>query len=254
MPRTRASANAGAEPSPPESPASAEKSLHDLFPTPALHDQKIRMSYEIARGEQGVLTFEPYKSFLLPHWRFRTVPVAEKSSKELQEAFDHYVQEGDLVGSDMARKFIQMGMTRAKRYANHAGGKKYAKSSLELEREEAARTGDAVKNPNHSKLKRTELPKSTGHAGQEEKLAASEIFKAIWRECTKDEKYLRLKEEWQKEKKEWIKAGGEVKKEDGIWKGYEVERGKSREVKREGGVDVSVKMEQVDDPVWEPDT
>ncbi|KAF2206535.1 hypothetical protein CERZMDRAFT_19620, partial [Cercospora zeae-maydis SCOH1-5] len=140
-----------------------------------------RMSYEIARGEQGVLTFEPYKSFLLAHWRFRTVPVAEKSSKKLKEAFDHYVQEGDLVGSDMARKFIQMGMTRAKRYANHAGGKKYAKSSLELE----------------------QLPKSTGHAGQEEKLAASEIFKALWRECTTEKRYLRLKEEWQREKKEW---------------------------------------------------
>ena len=93
----------------------ANKSVHDLFPTPALHDEHIRMSYEIARGEQGVLTFEPYKSILLPHWRFRTVPIAEESSKTLKGAFDHYVQEGDLVGSDMARKFIQMGMTRAKR-------------------------------------------------------------------------------------------------------------------------------------------
>ena len=25
----------------------------------------------------------------------------------------------------MARKFLQMGMTRAKRYANHKGGRKY---------------------------------------------------------------------------------------------------------------------------------
>ena len=27
--------------------------------------------YKIARGEQGVLTVEPYKSEILPHWRFR---------------------------------------------------------------------------------------------------------------------------------------------------------------------------------------
>jgi hypothetical protein len=27
---------------------------------------------------------------------------------------------------DMARKFLQMGFTRARRYANHASGKKYA--------------------------------------------------------------------------------------------------------------------------------
>lgn len=73
------------------------------------------MSYEIARGEQGVLTFEPYKSILLPHWRFRSVAIAEESSKTLKRAFDHYVECEDFVGSDMARKFIQMGMTRARR-------------------------------------------------------------------------------------------------------------------------------------------
>ena len=31
----------------------------------------------------------------------------------------------DFVGADMARKFLQMGFTRARRYANHRGGKKY---------------------------------------------------------------------------------------------------------------------------------
>lgn len=77
------------------------------------------MSYEIARGEQGVLTFEPYKSILLPHWRFRSVAIAEESSKTLKRAFDHYVECEDFVGSDMARKFIQMGMTRARRYDSH---------------------------------------------------------------------------------------------------------------------------------------
>lgn len=91
------------------------KSAPKAFPTPSLHDQHIRMSYEIARGEQGVLTFEPYKSILLPHWRFRSVAIAEESSKTLKRAFDHYVECEDFVGSDMARKFIQMGMTRARR-------------------------------------------------------------------------------------------------------------------------------------------
>lgn len=97
------------------------------------------------------------------------------------------------------------------RYANHKGGKKYEKSSLTLERERAAQTGEGgeVGNPNHSTLpQRTELPRSMGHAGQEEKLAASEIFKAAWRECTSDGAYLALKAEWQREKKEWLRAGG----------------------------------------------
>lgn len=29
--------------------------------------------YKVARGEQGVLTVEPYKAEILPHWRFRLV-------------------------------------------------------------------------------------------------------------------------------------------------------------------------------------
>lgn len=82
-----------------------------------------------------------------------------------------------------------------------------------------------------------ELPKSTGHAGQEEKLAASEIFKALWRECTSDEAYLKLKDEWQKEKKEWLKAGGKVQKDDGIWKGYEHDGGEKVAVKEEKDID-----------------
>ncbi|KXT03377.1 hypothetical protein AC578_3984 [Pseudocercospora eumusae] len=173
----------------------------DIFPTPALRSQNLRFSYEIARGEQGVLTFEPYKSILLPHWRFRTVPIAEDSSRTLDNAFKHYVGKKDFVGADMARKFIQMGMTRAKRYANHAGGRKYEKSELALEKE--GKKG----------AKRTQLPKSTGHKGMEEKLAASEVFKKVWRKCTEDSEYLELKREWQKEKKAYVKAGGEVEKQ-----------------------------------------
>jgi hypothetical protein len=106
-----------------------------MLPTPALESTSLRMSYRIARGEQGVLTFEPYKSILLPHWRFRTVPIAQHSSSTLKSCFDHYVKAGDFVGADMARKFIQMGMTRAKRYANHKGGRKYDRTEREVEKE-----------------------------------------------------------------------------------------------------------------------
>lgn len=66
------------------------------------------MSYRIARGEQGVLTFEPYKSALLPLWRFRTPEVARKSSQDLWSRFEQYDREDDFVGMDMTRKFIQM--------------------------------------------------------------------------------------------------------------------------------------------------
>ena len=41
----------------------------------------------------------------------------------------------------MARKFLQMGWTRARRYANHKGGRKYAKATGD----ELPRTEDAEK-------------------------------------------------------------------------------------------------------------
>jgi hypothetical protein len=74
----------------------------------AATDKVLRMSYRIGRGEQGVLTFEPYKSALLPLWRFRTVNIARKSSEELWERFEEYDRREDFVGMDMTRKFIQM--------------------------------------------------------------------------------------------------------------------------------------------------
>lgn len=99
------------------------------LPAPALASASLRHSYAIGRGETGVLTFEPYKSLLLPYWAFRTVPVARHSSELLWAIFRSYVRRRDFVGADMARKFIQMGMTRARRYANHKGGRKYAKNT-----------------------------------------------------------------------------------------------------------------------------
>ncbi len=82
--------------------------------------------YQIGKGEQGVLSVEPYKGEILPHWRFATPEVARKSADKIYAMFEAYKAAGDFVGMDMARKFLQMGYTRARRYANHPGGRKYA--------------------------------------------------------------------------------------------------------------------------------
>lgn len=82
--------------------------------------------YVIGKGEQGVLIAEPYKSEILPHWRFATPRIAEESAAKIFSIFEDYRAAGDFVGMDMARKFLQMGFTRSRRYANHASGKKYA--------------------------------------------------------------------------------------------------------------------------------
>ena len=81
--------------------------------------------YRIGRGEQGVLIAEPYKSEILPHWRFATPEKARASAEKIYRMFLAYGEEEDFVGMDMARKFLQMGFTRSRRYANHASGKKY---------------------------------------------------------------------------------------------------------------------------------
>ena len=81
--------------------------------------------YKIGRGEQGVLLIEPYKSEILPHWRFRTPEIAKQSAQAIYDMFLAYVSQGDFVGADMARKYLMMGWTRARRYANYRGGRKY---------------------------------------------------------------------------------------------------------------------------------
>ena len=81
--------------------------------------------YQIGRGELGVLSAEPYKSEILPYWKFATPDKAETSADKILSMFYEYKKQNDFVGMDMARKFLQMGFTRSRRYANHKGGKKY---------------------------------------------------------------------------------------------------------------------------------
>jgi hypothetical protein len=97
--------------------------------------------YRIGVGEQGVLLVEPYKDEILPHWRFRTVAEAKASSARIYEMLLAYLEADDFPGADMARKFLQMGWTRARRYANHKGGRKYDRATGA----ELPRTEDAAK-------------------------------------------------------------------------------------------------------------
>ncbi len=92
--------------------------------------------YRVGKGEQGVLLVEPYKSEILPHWRIRTPEIAQQSAEKIFALFLAYKAAGDFVGMDMARKFLQMGYTRSRRYANHKSGRKYAPDGSVLRRDE----------------------------------------------------------------------------------------------------------------------
>ncbi len=101
--------------------------------------------YRVGKGEQGVLLVEPYKSEILPHWRFKSVAEAKMSSAKIYKIFLAYLKAEDFPGADMARKFLQMGWTRARRYANHKGGRKYDKrTGEELPRTEDKEKADAA--------------------------------------------------------------------------------------------------------------
>ena len=125
--------------------------------------------YRIGRGEQGVLICEPYKSELCPHWRFKTVSEARQSSEKIFEIFLNYLEKNDFVGADMARKFLQMGFTRSRRYANHASGRKYKQDTDEI------------------------LPQDDDHLINT-KAQSAEIFKTKWIEAKNHQHYKKLSE------------------------------------------------------------
>eukprot|EP01138_Halocafeteria_seosinensis_P011546 gb/GECG01011794.1/.p1 GENE.gb/GECG01011794.1/~~gb/GECG01011794.1/.p1 ORF type:complete len:159 (+),score=18.43 gb/GECG01011794.1/:1-477(+) len=131
--------------------------------------------YRIGKGEQGVLIAEPYKSELLPLWRFKTPEDARESGSAIHHKFIEYREESDFVGMDMARKFLQMGYTRARRYANHPTGKKYdskgnirpqAEGAMESEKAESARIFyeyylQAKNDPKYKRMKKAHQNRST---------------------------------------------------------------------------------------------
>ena len=88
-------------------------------------NEETRKLYRIGRGEQGVLLVRPYTNDICAHWRFKTPDEAVESSNHIFGMYLDYRDENDFIGMDMCRKFLEMGFTRSRRYANHNTGKKY---------------------------------------------------------------------------------------------------------------------------------
>ena len=93
--------------------------------------------YRIGRGEQGVLLVRPYTDDICRYWRFKTPNEAITSSMKILHMYNTYKIQEDFVGMDMCRKFLEMGFTRARRYANHNSGRKYKKGTKEVLPQEA---------------------------------------------------------------------------------------------------------------------
>ncbi len=88
-------------------------------------NKETRKQYRIGRGEQGVLLVRPYTDDICKYWRFKTPTIAYQSANQIYFSYALYKAKNDFIGMDMCRKFLEMGFTRARRYANHNDGKKY---------------------------------------------------------------------------------------------------------------------------------
>jgi len=104
--------------------------------------------YRIGRGEQGVLLVRPYTDDICKHWRFKTPTEAFVSSTKILFEYHVYKDKEDFIGMDMCRKFLEMGFTRARRYANHKDGKKYDKDGNVKPQEKDWATSDKAKSAN----------------------------------------------------------------------------------------------------------
>lgn len=137
--------------------------------------------YRVGKGEMGVLLVQPYKSEILPYWKFKTPDIARQSSETIFQLFLDYKQKDDFIGMDMARKFLQMGYTRSRRYANHRTGQKYDGPVPDAKKGQSGAHG------------RQQLPRDEDPV----KAESARIFYAKYLEAREDEKYKQLKKEWQ---------------------------------------------------------
>ena len=136
-------------------------------------DERNRKLYRLGRGEQGVLLVRPYTNTICDHWRFKTPDEAVKSSNKIFAMYLDYRDEKDFIGMDMCRKFLEMGFTRARRYANHNSGKKY----------------DSEGNVR---------PQEPDHATSKYAKSAT-IFKGVRDIVAKNETYVKMRKQWRSE-------------------------------------------------------
>ena len=126
--------------------------------------------YRIGRGEQGVLLVRPYTNDICKYWKFRTPKIAEESAKTIYKMYLDYREKSDFVGMDMCRKFLEMGFTRARRYANHKDGNKYDENGNVRPQEPVALTS--------------------------KKAMSAKIFRYYRNVLTKDPTYITMRKTW----------------------------------------------------------
>ncbi|MFB6205079.1 MAG: DUF4385 domain-containing protein [Haloglomus sp.] len=145
--------------------------------------------YRVGRGEEGAFKIQPYKDELLPLWGIKTVEAAEDGAAAIREKFEEYRANGEFPGMDMARKYLQMGWTRAMRYAKYPGGQKYEESGAQSAPDAS---GEAASGNDDGE--RVEREPQQWY--DEEKREIALVYKEALDEVRNDEEYQRRKAEW----------------------------------------------------------
>jgi len=70
------------------------------------------LKYEVTDDCGGMYICEPYKTRLLGIWKFSTPSASKTSAKDIKSMFLEYLNEGDFVGADLAKKYLRAGTTR----------------------------------------------------------------------------------------------------------------------------------------------
>ena len=155
--------------------------------------------YRVWKWEQWVLMVEPYKSEILPFWRFKNPEIATESSLKIKELFYNYKKQNDFIGMDMTRKFLQMWYTRSRRYANHSSGKKYSDENLAKPKsfDEIPDYGSERNRQHFIDTKTKKVLPQEKDALTNEKAESARIFYEVYQEVKEDEEYIKLKKEWQ---------------------------------------------------------
>ena len=101
-----------------------------------------------------MLLVRPYTNDICAHWRFVDEDTASKSAAKIYSMFVEFRVRRDFIGMDMARKFLEMGFTRARRYANHSDGRKYDQNGKVLPQEVDWRDNEKAKTAQDFKVER----------------------------------------------------------------------------------------------------
>lgn len=126
--------------------------------------------YIVDNNLKGIYSFEPYKSELLPLFKYKSVKGAKRSIDKLKYRFNKYLENQDFIGCNLTLKYLKAGYIFSQRYSRYENGRRYEDG----EEKEPLKIKDRDK----------------------EKMEITRMYKKVWEEVRSSEDYKKLKKEF----------------------------------------------------------